>query len=601
MEVIVPNPLAKADPINVMIGIAPSDCKAETGNRGEHLIPLDRFSDFKRLVRVNLCVLKFIHNIKLKLKVKYPDRFGNFNYPEVNLYLKAYRNVIRVEQGLGFPEVFAYFESGDKWFMAVPNIVAQLNIYMEKFGILRVRCKVPKWKQDNYLHFPILLHKDSKLTNLIVLDMHQKFGHLGLYALLSEMRKKFWIPHYFSVVKNILKGCIQYKRFNERTVKLNQSSYRDFRTNPPKIPFSYIFVDHLGPYYVKVNGKKSKVWLLCLTCLWTRAINLKLCLDLSTKEFLRSLQMHCFEYGILQLVLSDLGSQIVAGANSITNFLNDSEVQSYFHQNNVKPIKFEQYFKGCNKMGGLVETCVKLTKKLLYTSIHKHVLYLRDFEFFVGQTVHLLNKRPIAFKEALRDTMCDEIPDPITPEILIHGRSLLSVSIIPELHVVDDDPAWLAKGNNVGNIVDGYLELGKVRQKLIDLYHSEFVKNLIYQATKDKDMYRPVTHNKLKVGDVVLLKESNMKPVSYLMGVVKDVVVNDINEVTGAVVLKGATRELVNRHVTSLIPILSYCETDDLGNIDICDRNPLDVNKIKRKAAVDIMAKTKAILSDMNN
>ncbi|XP_066941414.1 uncharacterized protein [Macrobrachium rosenbergii] len=95
MEVIVPNPLAKADPINVMIGIAPSDCKAETGNRGEHLVPLDRFSDFQRIVRVNLCVLKFIHNIKLKLKVKYPDRFGNFNYPEVNLHLEAYRNVIR--------------------------------------------------------------------------------------------------------------------------------------------------------------------------------------------------------------------------------------------------------------------------------------------------------------------------------------------------------------------------------------------------------------------------------------------------------------------------------------------------------------------------
>ena len=95
-----------------------------------------------------------------------------------------------------------------------------------------------------------------------------------------------------------LKECSTCKRFKERTVKVNQCAYRDFRIDPPSIPFKYIFIDHFGPYNVKLNGKKSKVWILCLTCLWSRAIHLKICLDLTTKEFLRAFQLHSYEYGI---------------------------------------------------------------------------------------------------------------------------------------------------------------------------------------------------------------------------------------------------------------------------------------------------------------
>ena len=41
------------------------------------------------------------------------------------------------------------------------------------------------------------------------------------------------------------------------------------------------------------------------------------------------------------------------------------------------------------------------------------------------------------------------------------------------------------------------------------------------------------------------------------MGRVVDVVINSNNEVTGAKILKGATREIVKRHVTTIIPLLN--------------------------------------------
>ena len=66
---------------------------------------------------------------------------------------------------------------------------------------------------------------------------------------------------------------------------------------------------------------------------------MKVSLDLSTEEFLRALQLHTFEYGVPVLVLSDLGSQLVAGAAVVTDFLNDPSVLSYFEKNmrNIPP------------------------------------------------------------------------------------------------------------------------------------------------------------------------------------------------------------------------------------------------------------------------
>ena len=160
--------------------------------------------------------------------------------------------------------------------------------------------------------------------------------------MLSELRKQFYIPKHFFTVKKYLWKCVHCRKFNARTIKLNQSQYRPFRVNPPQIPFSNIFIHHISPCTIEVNSKNKKIWLLCVTCTWTRAVNLKICQNLSMKEFLRAFQIHCFEYGVPQLCISDLGSQLSAVVNFLRDYLNDHEVQIYFESNNIKPLKFHQ-------------------------------------------------------------------------------------------------------------------------------------------------------------------------------------------------------------------------------------------------------------------
>ncbi|XP_068247876.1 uncharacterized protein [Palaemon carinicauda] len=346
-----------------------------------------------------------------------------------------------------------------------------------------------------------------------------------------------------------------------------------------------------------------RVWILCITCLWSRAINLKICFDLSTVEFLRAFLIHTYEYGIPELCLSDLGSSLVAGANIMTDFLRDSDTQAYFGENNVKSTTFEQYFNCCHPLGGLVEVCVKMVKQLIHGSIKNYMLEYRDFEFIVAQTIYQVNRRPVAFVEGLRDESNDFIPDPITPETLIYGYDRISLNLIPSLQPDPEmDSEWIANKEPLLHIKESYNKLKNVRKALTETYNKEFLAHLMKQAVNVKSRYKPVTHKPLHPGDIVLIKEENCKPFNYPMAVVKETVINTIGETTNAILLKGRTRELVKRHVSSLIPILSVNEmhvnSDQSGISVITDDSFQIVNKVRRKAAMESESRTKNMLNE---
>ncbi|XP_068206225.1 uncharacterized protein [Palaemon carinicauda] len=332
------------------------------------------------------------------------------------------------------------------------------------------------------------------------------YSALALRKLILEDQQKHFMEIFF---------LLQTLKFNTRSVRLNQNTYREFRSSPPAVPFSNIFVDFIGPFNVKQGAEKMKVWILCFTCTWSRAINLKICRDLSVNEYLRAFSLHVFEYGFPQLCVSDPGSQLVAGGNIITSFINDPDTKLYLESNGIKHVKFQQFFKGHSELGSLVESCVKLVKKLIFSAIKTWVLSLPDFEYLVCNVVHLANKRPIAFKESLRETEADSCPEPITPEMLVKGYELVSLNLIPDLQEVPDDPEWKMSSSPTEIIKDEYEKLRKVRHNLLEAYQNEFLSTLVAQAVDRKDRYRPVCHQKLGIGDIVLIKNQTLKPLIF--------------------------------------------------------------------------------------
>ena len=569
----------------------------------EATIGIKDYSSFSKTVRITGLVLKFINKLKLKLKNKFPDKFGHLKVVE-NTWALAKSLVIITDQKKHFKEVFDFFDKSEKGTSKMPNIIRQLNCFVDNKGLVRVGNKMRQSASLKNNYCPILLSKSSELTNKIIKQCHESMLHSGAYVVLAEIRKQYWIPSCFNTVRKVLQACVHCKRFNARAIKLNQNDYRKFRLNPNQKPFASIALDYAGPFNTRTDNKTSKTYLLVITCLYTRAINVVVTINLTTEEFLRAFQLHTFEYGLPEFVLSDMGSQIVAGADIIQNFLNESKTLAYFQEYGCEKINFYQYTKGNHALGGLIETCVKAVKRLISGAIRNNVLKFREFEFIIKKTVSLVNKRPIAFKEALRDNKSSAVPQAITPELLLHGFELPSLDIIPNLHEVNiDDSIADENFDPIESIQNTDKKLKGVKSKLFKLYHDEFIPHLIQQATDKKSRFQPKVHKTLMVGDVVLIKEENTKRANLPLGIVEKVTTNQIGEVTDTLILKGSTKERIRRHPTVLIPLLQSKEVNDNSEkqslpVDKVQESSPSKPKSRRLAALKSRERSRMILND---
>ena len=589
LKVTLPNPICRAgDEVPSEIGCSQL-ITSTVAMENNHLVPLDRYSSFTFLVNVTGNVLKFIDKLKCRILKKrkilnstVPDETSVRKTSNCDYFKKALYHIIATEQKKCYAEVFSYYENKSERLKDIPELMNKFNLYRDESHILRIQSKFDRKVDYN----PILLPSNSQLTTLIVRHTHVKLGHSGIYATIREVRKNFWIEKCFSTVKKVYKSCIICKKVNERPIQLNQNKYREFRSNPPRKPFQSVFLDYIGPFTIDLQGERKKVWLLIITCLWSRAIDLKVCLNANVYEFLKAIQLHCFEYGIFESCISDLGSQIQCGAHSIKTFLSDHESRKFLNANGINDIEFQHYAKGNSSLGSIVESCVKQVKFMIYKSIGTKILDFFDFQFLIYKCVHLINKRPIAFRESLRSLPPDQIPTCITPEILLRGYDCTSVNVIPQLQPIED----VYEPNS--SIKTEHDKLRKVREKLVEVYHVDFLANLIHQAVDKTDRYKPVARKIIKKGDIVLLVDKFHKRYYYPMGRVLSVETNSIGEVTAAKVVKGDTRETVYRHVTSLILLLpsEICsvgnEADEVSNEEVVSPPPSIRRPKARQASI---------------
>ena len=575
-------------------------------------VEFDRFSSFAKLFSGYKIWLKFLNKLKQRTNVKYNR--SHIIKSEYQIQQDTYNLLVRSDQMEHFKEEIEFLNSKKQIpNRNIPNIVTRLNVFSDS-GILKVRSKFEKWSDHKKYNYPVLLSKKSKLTCLIIKHLHENKGHAGVYSVLNELRKRYYVPCHFSTVKSVIKSCIVCRRVNSRSIQINQNSYRDFRVDPDNVCYRNCFVDHFGPYTVKIRGEKRKVWVLLITCMWSRNINLKLCLDMTTSAFLRALQEHIFEHGTMSRLMGDLGSSITAGFNIIRGMLGKSDVEQFLVDNGIQTFNLDQIPKGNSELASLAESCVKLAKRMINGSIGKQILDVFDFQFALCQTTCMVNKRPIAFLDSLRDS--DEssvLPPAITPESLRNGHCLATLNILPSFSV-DVDPDWQPCLDSDFSLKNAFEKLNKNRQNLSAIYQNEFMANLTRQATNVKGRYAKVKHDKLTVGDVVLLVEPHTKAINFPMGKVISVTENSCNEVTNAIILKG-NKEKVKRHVKSLILLIKNSELQsksqsvgqkssetDTGGQNVSHRNGLNSAEVKvkptRRKAADKCYQQLAELAD---
>jgi len=523
----------------------------------ESVIPLTKFSSFPKLCRVLHLVRKFIYKLKYRISVIHDK------VKPVCRYADTVKMIIRDSQRIDFGDIISYFNNPLK--CTEPAIVSQLNLFLDRDNIIRVKNKFRNLNAPFSVKFPVLLAKDSPLTKCIILEFHAKYKHAGVYKLLSLLRREFHIINGFVTIKKLIKTCVVCRKLYGRPAKLNQGDYKNSRINPSQVPYRDIAIDHTSAFKVKSEDNVVKCYVLIVTCMFSRAVNLVYCRNIDNISFLMALQEHIFDYGMPRSIVSDNGSPIVSSVNIIQKYLmEDRDVKNYLTEHNIDVLDFSPYPADASHLGGVVESLVKQVKYMVYGTIARNILPVDQFRFLVKECNMLINKRPVALKASVRDSdvNCDSFA--LTPEMVVRGYEVPSLSVIPHLNEECSDSYSPYVRTSDKALFDVFSSLRRARKNLNSDYYEEFLSVLRDQGEGKQFNYKKRSNVPLTVGDYVAVRQDMTKPYFYQTGIVTNVETNSLDDVV-AVSLRKSNREVIRRHNSDIILLLkaeSGCKND---------------------------------------
>lgn len=237
-----------------------------------------KFSSVTKLLIITVLALRFIRILQRRTY-----RTGHITNDEIQ---ESEQLQIRHIQRNHFKNVFEAMSTNKK-----SNLQRQLNLYVDKFVLLRCKGRLENACLTENARSPILLLKMDWYTKLVIEKTHKVILHSGVSQTLSRIRLRFWIPHRRAVVKTVLKSCTVCRRFEGGSHKTPPlCSYLKARVTE-STPFSFVGLDYMRPLYVKTNENRKKVWICLITCIVTRAIYLEVVHDMSSEEFLLCLDV----------------------------------------------------------------------------------------------------------------------------------------------------------------------------------------------------------------------------------------------------------------------------------------------------------------------
>ena len=458
-------------------------------NSDTAIFPVNKFSSVNKLFRVTTLVFKFIS------KLRKDGKNESTLVQESKLYW------LKHEQLVHFQVEYNYLNNPTT--TNVPTTVKNLNLFLDGQNVIRCKGRLDKSDLSYDLCNPVLLPRFSFLTELYVWDAHQRCLHMGTESTLNFLRKSgLWIPKGRARVKSVLRKCITCKKINAHAFKYPKPTNLIADRVKFNKPFQYTGVDFTGHVYVKHNGSLIKMFILVFTCLNIRAIHLELLPSMTCQSFLMAFIRFCNLNEIPDAIYSDNANSFIAGMGIVAGSLIDNEFNAYLTKNNIRHIRIPLYSAW---VGSMWERMIRTIKGCL----HK-VTGRKHHELFALQTLlsdiqQCINSRPLTYLN--EDTLLA-----LTPNCFLKcstGRSLL-FSNIAGAEVILPGRAELVKA------------LESREQCLSEFKDSWYSEYLLSLREVDRDMHQIEWHDKVSVGDIVLVASPNKPRANWQLGRVEE-------------------------------------------------------------------------------
>lgn len=479
---------------------------------------LTKYSNYFTLIRVVARIKRALHNFRFK-----SNRIIGFI--SKNEFDNALYTIILYVQ--------------DKYLKNKNNRIFQrLNTFTDNKGLLRVGGRLKNSNLSEEKKYPILLPKESILSNLIIKFYHEISLHAGPRTTQSLVCRKFWILSARSAIRSILSKCVI-------CIKARPKYLNPFMGDLPasriqeSSPFLKSGCDFGGPFKIKFHSGRSikygKAYLCLFVCFTTKAVHLECVSELSTDAFIAALQRFVGRRGLCSDIYTDKGTNF-QGARSyyseIENYLNQEENREKIN-NYLSHQSINWHFNppASPHFGGIFEAGIKSAKYHIRRVIGEQILTFEEYSTLFVNIEAIMNSRPL----------CPLSDDPNEVDVLTPGHFLIGR---PLLSLPEEDLSHL-KLNRLGR----WQLVQQVKQSFWKRWNLEYLNTL-----QQRNKWLKSEGYQLKINDIVLVKDKQSLPAQWRIGRIVEIHPGEDN-IVRVVKIKTA-RGIIKRSAVDISPLL---------------------------------------------
>lgn len=442
---------------------------------------LSRFSSLKKIQRIVAYVQRFLNRAR-----KRPCLSGPITSTEMEMALQL---LVSYTQDRAF--------SGEIEQLAKNKLLSKpmrkLCPFLDAQSILRVGGRLTNAPLGYDVRHPMLLPKKSRLTELVIQDVHESHLHPGPQAVQFLLNQKFWVLSAKHAIKSCISRCIRCFRVKPTGVQPIMASLPSNRVSGVKA-FAVVGCDYAGPLNVIVGKRKrgvrsEKMYLCIFVCFATKAIHIEIASDLSSEAFIAALRRFIARRGRCSQIISDCGTNFVGAYRQLAPLMKNAAQSEH--------ISFKTHPPSAPHFSGLAEAGVKSIKTHLHRVIGSQILTYEELHTLIVQVEAVLNSRPL----------CAVSNDPSDLSVLTPGHFLT----LEPLTAVPEIPEAQLKLNN------RWHHLQRLHRDFWRRWYHDYLNSLM-QRTK---WY--TNSGILSIGDLVLIKEDDLRPMQWRLGRIIDV------------------------------------------------------------------------------
>ncbi|XP_058835910.1 uncharacterized protein LOC131692477 [Topomyia yanbarensis] len=401
----------------------------------EPIIDVDRFSQWSALMKTTAYVFRAISNFQRPIH-NIPKSTGPLTHDEL---VQAECYLCQIAQRSVYSEEIAILSANQpehlKNKICKSNPLFGLHPFIDEKGVLRNRGRTNACKFiDSSVANLIILPRKHSVTELLVMDAHQRFLHQNHETIINEVKQRYYIPRLKVLYKSVRNSCQFCKNERARPRAPMMSDLPASRLAAYSRPFSHIRVDYFGPMTVRIGRRTEKRWGVLVTCLTVRAIHLEVAHSLTADSCIMALRNVIARRGAPITIYSDRGTNFVGANKELKAALTELNHEKIVAEFTTPHTKWSFIPPLSPHMGGAWERLIRTVKQNLSKLLPNRLPTDESLRSTLIEVECIVNSRP------LTDIPLDDDQSPVlTPNHFIFGSS----NGLPPWTCFDDNPEFL--------------------------------------------------------------------------------------------------------------------------------------------------------------